>query len=53
MKKPEENVIRTREKGGGATFGINSWKFNQGGFKDGVCVCVRAGVCCCFRKAGL
>lgn len=31
MKKPEENVIRD----GGAALGINSWKFNQGGFKGG------------------
>lgn len=49
MKKPGENVIRAR----GKTLGINNWKFNQGGFKEAVCVravcvseCVRA-VCAC------
>lgn len=49
MKKPGENVIRAR----GKTLGINNWKFNQGGFKEAVCVravcvsaCVRA-VCVC------
>lgn len=25
---------------GGKTLGINNWKFNQGGFKEGVCVYV-------------
>lgn len=24
---------------GEKTLGINNWKFNQDGFKDGVCVC--------------
>lgn len=50
MKKPGENVIRAR----GKTLGINNWKFNQGGFKEAVCVravcvsaCVRA-VCVCL-----
>lgn len=43
------------ERGGGATLGINSWKFNQGGFKDGGCVCVRACVQGCvvvFEQRG-
>lgn len=43
MKKPEENVIRAREK----TLRINNWKFNQDGFKDGMCVSVYVFVCMC------
>lgn len=40
---------------GGKTLGINNWKFNQGGFKEAVCVravcvsaCVPCRVCVCF-----
>lgn len=31
---------------GEKTLGINNWKFNQGGFKDGVCV----HVCVCLAR---
>lgn len=30
----------------GKTLGINNWKFNQGGFKDGGSAGARAGMCC-------
>lgn len=33
---------------GEKTLGINNWKFNQDGFKDGVCD-VRARVCVCMH----
>lgn len=34
---------------GGKTLGINNWKFNQGGFKEGVGVCARACLRLCAR----
>lgn len=38
---------------GEKTLGINKWKCNQDGFKDGVCAGVRASVCACISTDGL